>query len=110
VNDHVDTDCKRPGPKPCLGTECEKEICNSVTELQKVGHSLSHKEVLQLDGETDSKRVTQVLKIPCHQNCSVKASRCDITLLSDSRKVCLLPKALWQQKKPGKNSLINEAF
>jgi hypothetical protein len=62
VNDHVDTDCKKPGPKPFLGTECEKEICDSATELQKVGYGLSHKEVLQLAGETDSKRVTQVLK------------------------------------------------
>jgi hypothetical protein len=62
VNDHVDTDCKRPCPKPFLGTECEKEIYVPVTELQNVGHGLSHKEILQLAEETDSKRVTQVLK------------------------------------------------
>jgi hypothetical protein len=62
VNDHVDTDCQRPGPKPFLGTACEKEIYESVTELQKVGLGLSHKEILQLAGETDSNRGTQVLK------------------------------------------------
>jgi hypothetical protein len=62
VNDHVDTDYKRPGPKRFLGTECEKEIYKRVTELQKVGHGLSHKEILQLAGEINSKRVTQVLK------------------------------------------------
>jgi hypothetical protein len=32
------------------------------SELQNVGHGLSHKEILQLAEETDSKRVTQVLK------------------------------------------------
>jgi hypothetical protein len=45
-----------------LGTECEKEIYEPVTELQKVRHDLSHKEILQLAGQIDSKRVTQVLK------------------------------------------------
>jgi hypothetical protein len=45
-----------------LGTECEKEIYEPVTELQKVGHGLNHKEILQLAGEINSKRVTQVLK------------------------------------------------
>lgn len=62
VNDHVDTDCKRPGPKPFLGTESEKEIYKPVTELQKVGHGFIHKEILQLAGEINSKRVSQVLK------------------------------------------------
>jgi len=56
VNDHVDKDCKRPGPKPFLGTECEKEIYEPVSELQKVGHGLSRKEKLQLAGEIDSKK------------------------------------------------------
>lgn len=50
VNDHVDTDCMRPGAKPFLVTEYEKEIYKAVTELQKVGNGLSHKEILQLAG------------------------------------------------------------
>ena len=55
-------DCKRSGPKPFLGTECEKEIDEPVSEVHKVGHGLSRKKILQLAGEIDSKRVTQVLK------------------------------------------------
>jgi hypothetical protein len=62
VNDHVDEDCKRRGPKPFLGTECYKKIYESVIKLQKVGYGLSHKEILQLAEQTDSKRETQVLK------------------------------------------------
>jgi hypothetical protein len=54
-------DCGRPGPKPFLGTECVKEIYEPVTQLQKFGHGLGHKEV-QRAGEVDSKRVIQVLK------------------------------------------------
>ena len=60
--DHFVTYCKKPGPKPLLGIEFEKEIYESVTELQKVGHGLSHKEILQLAEEINSERVTQVLK------------------------------------------------
>ena len=62
VYDHFVTYCKKPGPKPLLGIEFEKEIYESVTELQKVGHGLSHKEILQLAEEINSERVTQVLK------------------------------------------------
>jgi hypothetical protein len=40
----------RPGAKPFLVTEYEKEIYKAVTELQKVGNGLSHKEILQLAG------------------------------------------------------------
>ena len=39
--------------KTFLGTECEKEIYKAVRELQKVGHGLSRKEILQLAGEID---------------------------------------------------------
>ena len=35
-----------------------REIYRTVTELQKVGNSLSRNEILQLAGEIDSKRVT----------------------------------------------------
>jgi hypothetical protein len=35
VNDHVDTDCKRPGPKFFFGTECEKEIYESSHRVAK---------------------------------------------------------------------------
>ena len=56
VNDCVYTDCNRPGPKPFLGTECEKEIYELVTELQRVGHGLSGKKILQLAEDVDSKK------------------------------------------------------
>lgn len=61
MNDRVDTDLPRPGPKPFLWTECEKKINKAVTELQKLGHGLCCKET-QRAGEIDSKKVTHVLK------------------------------------------------
>lgn len=62
VNGSVDMHCKRPGPQPFLGTECEKEIYEAVVQLQKIGHGLSRKEILKLAGEIDAKREVKVFK------------------------------------------------
>jgi hypothetical protein len=55
VSRPVVTDCQRPGPKPTLGAELEKELYEAVTELQKIGHGISRKEILRLAGDIDSK-------------------------------------------------------
>lgn len=62
VNGEVDMDCERPGPKPMLGVNCEKEIYDAVVELQQMGHGLSRKEIIQLAGDVDAKNETKVFK------------------------------------------------
>jgi transposase len=43
VNGYVDMVCQRPGSKPSLGVELEKELFEAVIELQKIGHGISRK-------------------------------------------------------------------
>jgi hypothetical protein len=55
-------DCRRPGPKPALGVESQKELYDAIVELQKIGHGIGRKEILRLGGEIGSKNKTKVLK------------------------------------------------
>jgi hypothetical protein len=58
ANGSVDMDSKRPGPKPALGVELEKELYEAVIEVQKIGHGIRRKEILRLAGDIDSKSKT----------------------------------------------------
>jgi len=65
LNGSVDKDCRTPGPKPFLGSECEKVVYEAVIDLEEMEHCLNRIEILQLAGQKNSKGETKVCKNVC---------------------------------------------